>query len=223
MSFISAKLVSPPLGSDLTVVNAARVSFNKQSNYELDEASQTLTLSEKDKKLIKYLAKHQHWTPFAHCMITMHVTAPVFVRTQCFKHKVGFTENEISRRYVNDPPRFWEPDEFRSNAESVKQGSSDQTNWNSNYWINIMNGVHHNISIMYKRMLDDGVCPEQARAILPQSMVTEWYWTGSLVAYARFYKQRTSPHAQKETKELALQIGGIMEKLYPVSWLALVE
>jgi thymidylate synthase, flavin-dependent len=220
MTFISAKLIDN-MGSDLTVVNAARVSFNKESNWEEQDGLSFLSI--KDEKLIKYLAKHEHWTPFAHCMITMHVTAPLFVRTQCFKHKVGFTENEISRRYVNDPPRFWEPDVFRNSAESVKQGSSDQANWNSDYWISRISGVYHNISIMYKQMLDDGVCPEQARAILPQSMVTEWYWTGSLAAYARFYKQRTSPHAQKETKELALQIGGIMEKLYPVSWSALVE
>ena len=206
------------MGSDLTVVNSARVSFNKKSNW-----GEEGLLLEKDEKLIKYLAKHEHWTPFAHCMITMHVTAPVFVRTQCFKHKVGFTENEISRRYVNDPPRFWEPDAFRNNAESVKQGSSDQANWNSGFWQRIMSSVHHNTSIMYKQMLDDGICPEQARAILPQSMITEWYWTGSLAAYARFYKQRTSPHAQRETKELALQIGGIIKELYPVSWSALVE
>jgi thymidylate synthase (FAD) len=217
MTFISAKLIDN-MGSDLTVVNSARVSFNKESNW-----GEEGLLLDKDEKLIKYLAKHEHWTPFAHCMITMHVTAPVFVRTQCFKHKVGFTENEISRRYVNDPPRFWEPDEFRSNAESVKQGSSDKANWNSKYWTMRMKGLHHNIAFLYKQMLDDGVCPEQARAILPQSMITEWYWTGSLAAYARFYKQRTSPHAQRETKELALQIGGIIKELYPVSWSALVE
>lgn len=206
------------MGSDLTVVNSARVSFNKESNW-----GEEGLLLEKDEKLIKYLAKHEHWTPFAHCMITMHVTAPVFVRTQCFKHKVGFTENEISRRYVNNPPRFWEPDEFRNSAESVKQGSSDKVNCSSKYWTMRMRGLHHNIAFLYKQMLDDGICPEQARAILPQSMITEWYWTGSLAAYARFYKQRTSPHAQRETKELALQIGGIIKELYPVSWSALVE
>lgn len=209
------------MGNDLTVVNAARVSFNKKSNWEKQDGLSFLSI--KDEKLIKYLTKHEHWTPFAHCMVTMHITAPLFVRTQCFKHKVGFTENEISRRYVNDPPRFWEPDVFRNSAESVKQGSSNQANRNSDYWSSKMSGVHHNISIMYKQMLDDGVCPEQARAILPQSMVTEWYWTGSLAAYARFYKQRTSHHAQQETKELALQIGGIIKELYPVSWSALVE
>lgn len=217
MTFISAKLIDN-MGSDLTVVNSARVSFNKESNW-----GEEGLLLEKDEKLIKYLAKHEHWTPFAHCMITMHVTAPVFVRTQCFKHKVGFTENEISRRYVNNPPRFWEPDEFRNSAESVKQGSSDKVNCNSKYWTMRMRGLHHNIAFLYKQMLDDGICPEQARAILPQSMITEWYWTGSLAAYARFYKQRTSPHAQRETKELALQIGGIIKELYPVSWSALVE
>lgn len=222
MSFISAKLISH-MGDDLTVVNSARVSFAKQSFFELDQANRTLTLSEKDQKLVKYLATHDHWTPFAHCVATFHVSAPLFVRTQCFKHKVGFTENEISRRYVSDAPKFWEPDEFRNSAESVKQGSSDTANYNSRFWKDKLLGVYHNLSIMYKQMIDDGVCPEQARAILPQAMITEWYWTGSLAAYARFYKQRTSPHAQKETKELALQIGGILEKIYPVSWSALVE
>lgn len=200
-------------GSDLTVANAARVSFAKHKT-EFDE---------QDAKLIDYLARHNHWTPFAHPQITLRMKAPVCIRTQCFKHKQGFVENEISRRYVDDKPEFYFPI-FRSRpTDGAKQGSRDEFPPNLELCEGIMLQAHRIAEASYNELIKQGVAPEQARMVLPQSMYTEWYWTGSLSAYARFYKQRTDPHAQKEIQELAKMVGVIIEPLYPVSWSALVE
>lgn len=211
------------MGSDLMVVNAARVSFAKHR----DE------FGDQDKKLLGYLASHGHWTPFAHPQICLRIKAPIFVRTQCFKHKQGFVENEVSRRYVDDEPEFFVPDAWRGRPQNSKQGSSDETidnivflgiteNWRSD--INDLVYNHYDSSLrLYSSMIKAGVAPEQARMALPQSMYTEWYWTGSLAAYARFYKQRTDEHAQKEIQDLAKMVGDILQPLFPVSWSALVE
>lgn len=213
------------MGSDLTVVNAARVSFAKESDWitnpptYLDTVETAIvSMSDKDAKLIAYLARHAHWTPFAHPQITLHMRAPIFVRTQCFKHKVGFTENEVSRRYVDMPPEFYTPKAWRKRAENKKQGSSEEivTPVCESY-----DSALETAAFVYQRMLSSGIAPEQARMVLPQSMFTEWYWTGSLAAWARFVKQRTHDGAQEETAELARQCAAIIAPLFPVSWKAL--
>lgn len=215
-------------GDDLLVVNAARVSFSKESDwdwtdgYDENGPYQTYTLSEKDKKLIKYLASYGHWTPFAHPQITLRMKAPIFVRTQCFKHKQGFVENEVSRRYVDDTPEFFFPI-LRQRNENAKQGSRDEFPVNLEACENIIRFSEGIALEVYNKLLEENVAPEQARMVLPQSMYTEWYWTGSLAAYARFYKQRIDPHAQKEIQELAKLVGDIIQPLFPVSWEALTE
>lgn len=218
------------MGSDLTVVNAARVSFAKQSEWltnpptYLDAVETAVTqLSDKDAKLIAYLARHQHWTPFAHPQITLHIKAPIFVRTQCFKHKVGFTENEVSRRYVDSAPEFYTPGIWRKRAANKKQGSSEEAAPDQRDLRESYDDLIAAAQRCYEAMLAGEVAPEQARMVLPQSMMTEWYWTGSLAAYARFVRQRTHDGAQEETADIARQCAAIIEPLFPVSWAALVE
>jgi thymidylate synthase (FAD) len=209
------------MGSDLRVVNAARVSFDKistweKNDYNLNDQSFVNVLSEKDVKLIRYLAKHKHWTPFGHCQATFRIKAPIFVARQLGKHQVGMVWNEVSRRYVDNEPRFYRPTEWRKRAKNIKQGSSDET-------------VKYSAAPLYayayqcySNMLADGICPEQARMVLPQSMYTEWYWTGSLAAWARVCKLRLDPHSQKETGDIAELISNEIEKVFPVSWKALL-
>mgnify|MGYP003332676488 CR=1 FL=1 len=220
------------MGNDLTVVNAARVSFDKQSEYrtigvqeEYDVDSRLIShypievLKEEDEKLIKYLARHNHWSPFAHTGITLRVSAPIFVARQLVKHQVGGVWNEVSRRYVDDEPVFYFPKVWRKRADNVKQGSSNEQ-------ADVGNGPKLTIDsvlALYENLLKTGVAPEQARMILPQNMVTSWYWTGSLMFFHRVFRQRTDSHAQVETQEVALQIGNICAKLFPVSWKALGE
>jgi thymidylate synthase (FAD) len=201
------------MGSDLTVVNAARVSFNSEST----------AFDERDGKLINYLAKHKHWTPFAHPQITLRIKAPIFIRTQLFKHKVGFVENEISRRYVADMPEIYVPRWRGKPTNGAKQGSEDFMPIDDSY-----NTVNRNYEITakdalqtYEELLKRGVAPEQARSVLPQGTYTQWWWTGSLSAYARVYSQRIDPHAQWEVRQYAQAIYDTIQPLYPVSWLAL--
>lgn len=201
------------MGSDLTVVNAARVSFNSEST----------VFDERDGKLINYLAKHKHWTPFAHPQITLRIKAPIFIRTQLFKHKVGFVENEISRRYVADMPEIYVPRWRGKPTNGAKQGSEDFMPIDDSY-----NTVNRNYEMTakdalqtYEELLKRGVAPEQARSVLPQGTYTQWWWTGSLSAYARVYSQRIDPHAQWEVRQYAQAIYDTIQPLYPVSWLAL--
>jgi len=209
------------MGSDLTVVNAARVSFAKTSEWETTENG-TRILSQKDQRLIKYLANHNHWTPFAHPQITLRIKAPIFVRTQLFKHKVGFTENEISRRYVTNEPEFYVPEWRSAPTDGAKQGSSD---FITDVYVNDLDRMYTRNALecveIYKELLKEGVAPEQARSILPQGTYTEWWWTGSLSAYARVFKQRIDTHAQWECQEFAKAIGSITEPLFPHSWAVL--
>lgn len=228
------------MGDDLMVVNAARVSFAKESDWERThydpvtgkEDVDLRILGDGDTKLIYYLATHNHWTPFSHAVIQLRMKAPIFVRTQCFKHKVGFTENEVSRRYVDEEPEFFYPKAWRgAPTGGAKQGSSDKSidymifNGTVESWGGYTNDFYSNLIeaalATYNSMIIAGVAPEQARMVLPQSMYTEWYWTGSLAAYARFYKQRSDSHAQKEIQDLAAMVGDIVRPLYPVSWAAL--
>lgn len=208
-------------GDDLLVVNAARVSFDKESTWEYGGIAQEV-LSQSDAKLINYLAKHSHWTPFAHPQITLRMGAPVPIRTQCFKHKQGFVENEESRRYIKSTPELYVPDKFRQAAENVKQGSGE-VHPRSALTKRMYSRVSGVALDLYEWMIEQGICPEQARFVLPQGCMVNWVWTGSLAAYARFYKQRTDPHAQKEVQMLAEQVGKIIEPLFPVSWKALTE
>ena len=201
------------MGSDLTVVNAARVSFNKRKD-ELDEG---------DEKLINYLAKHNHWTPFAHPQVQFHIKAPIFVRTQLFKHKVGMVENEISRRYVDFEPDFYTPNYWRERPDkSIKQGSGDKEIEGKErvYDIYKHSVIKHRTA--YDVSIIEGLAPEIARGILPQCMYTEWYWTGSLASLARVALQRSDNNAQEETQHYAFAIDDIMSELFPVAWRALV-
>lgn len=223
------------MGDDIRVVNAARVSFDKESDWEvdvvhgIDEFGQFQeyvdNLSLKDQKLLSYLAKHNHWTPFSHVMITMRETVPIFIARQRLKHMVGFTYNEVSRRYVSDEPTFFTPDSWRKAAENKKQGSSDEEVDNQKHIDEAYKGIMLMATGLYDEMISKGVCPEQARMVLPQSMYTSYYVTGSLAAWARAYKLRTDEHAQKEIQDLAHQwsdiIGNIPELKY--SWAALTE
>ena len=212
------------MGTDLTVVNAARVSFGKKSEYvtltkgfHSGEATEE-SLSSRDVKLIQYLANHSHYSPFGHCFASFHVKAPCFVARQLVKHKF-LRWNEISRRYVDDEPEFYTPDVWRGRADDIKQGSSGE--------VKVPYLVPHEFNksalYEYETLLEAGVCPEQARMVLPQSTMTEWYWSGSLDAFADMCKLRCATDTQAETQEVAWDIYFQMEKLFPVSWIAWME
>ena len=230
---MKAELISY-LGTDLTVVNAARVSFDKESEWEVNHSVRK-ELSSKDAALIRYLAKHDHFTPFTHCMITLRENVPIFVARQRFKHTIGFSYNEVSRRYVDDTPEFYLPDLWRFKADNVKQGSHDtgltsqevngklRDKEEANGLILSPEEIYDDCLKTYKQLLSIGVCAEQARMVLPQSMYTSYYVTGSLSAFARAYKLRIDKHAQKEIQELAESWNNIIKDLYPVSWKALTN
>ena len=212
-------------GDDLMIVNAARVSFDKESEWITQHPTDFIEqkiLNWKDEKLIKYLATHNHYTPFAHPQITLRETVPIFVARQRFKHVVGFTYNEISRRYVDEPPKLYKPEFFRKKAANKKQGSLDEP-VESGPWVGTYALAELYALKAYKEMVEAGVCPEQARMVLPQSMYTSYYVTGSLAAFARAYKLRSQPDAQLEIQELAEEWDRIIRPLYPVSWSALVD
>jgi len=218
------------MGSDLSVVNAARVSFGKKSEWETswvpiveDNGGYYGTvlhkcLKKEDTKLIHYLAKHKHMSPFGHAFMSFHVKAPIFVARQLVKHKF-LRWNEVSRRYVDDEPEFYVPDVWRGRAEDKKQGSSGEVK------IPYMVPHEFNKSALYEyeTLLESGVAPEQARMVLPQSTMTEWYWSGSLDAFADMCRLRCKDDTQYETRLVADQISVIMEDLFPVSWKALVD
>lgn len=213
------------MGDDLRVANAARVSFNKESEWtdKIRDAKWEMTksLSDKDAKLISYLAKHKHWTPFSHCQATFRIKAPIFVARQLFKHKVGLTENEVSRRYVDDEIEFYEPKVWRKRSPTAKQGSLDEPAWQQGKIDADFKIAAKHCVTAYVSMITRGVCPEQARMVLPQAMMTEWWWTGSLSAFARVYGLRTDPHAQQETRDVAHAIGIHLCNKFPVAWQAL--
>lgn len=202
------------MGNDLTVVNAARVSFSKR----------TEALRERDVSLLGYLARNGHWTPTAHPHASVHVEAPVFVARQCFKHKVGFVENEVSRRYVDEEPQCFLPDVWRARALDKKQGSAGPLPPEVQEAARqIAESAYEMALCAYEDLLGAGACPEQARMVLPQGMMTQWIWTGSLAAFARFYRLRTAPDAQAETAEVARQVGALLEPLFPNAWAKLTR
>jgi thymidylate synthase (FAD) len=220
------------MGSDLSVVNAARVSFGKKSSavewgwIDIEDRSGELVaiLNEQDTKLIHYLAKHKHFSPFGHAFASFHIKAPIFVARQLVKHKF-LRWNEISRRYVDDEPEFYVPEVWRGRSKDKKQGSDGVSDWppegtGSAY---LLEHRYPAISATYHRMIESGVAPEQARMVLPQSTMTEWYWSGSLDAFADMCRLRCKDDTQYETRLVADQISVIMKDLFPVSWDALMK
>ena len=213
------------MGDDIRVANAARVSFHKKSM----PVPTGDGVSKKDKGLINYLAKHGHWTPFGHVYATLYVKAPIFVARQLVKHQVGLVWNEVSRRYVTEEPEFYFPDTWRGKPENAKQGSSDEVieslvidEFGHELEIDAM--LKQNAQIVdraYRALINNGVAPEQARMILPQNMYTEWYWSGSLIAFARICGLRCRPDTQKESQEIGWMINDAVKNIASNSWEAL--
>jgi len=195
------------MGTDLSVVNAARVSYSKESK--------TFTL--KDEKLIKYLAEHEHWSPFAHASMQFRIKAPIFVARQLVKHQVGLVWNEVSRRYVDFPPEIYKPTAWRGRPVNSKQGSDGEVELGPTLDHNLETTMQSCL-ILYNAMIEKGVAPEQARMVLPQSMMTEWYWSGTLYAFARVCNLRCKPDTQKETQDVANEIDKLTEGAFPRSW-----
>jgi thymidylate synthase (FAD) len=190
------------MGSDLSVVNAARVSFSKIKD----------KFDDKDERLIKYLAEHNHWSPFAHASLQFRIEAPVFVARQLVKHQVGLVWNEVSRRYVDMEPKFYIPFMWRKKAENKKQGSSDEE-----VSYDIVEYIKQSKQL-YNDMLEKGIAPEMARMVLPQNMMTEWIWSGTLYGFARVCNLRNKPDAQSETRMISHQIHKHCEQHFPTSW-----
>jgi len=208
------------MGNDLTVANAARVSFGKTSEME-DDPWGPPKLKDKDAKLIRYLAKHRHISPFGHCFASFHVKAPIFVARQLVKHKF-LRWNEISRRYVDDEPEFYTPDVWRGRSADKKQGSEGVIGMSYDEW-QTYKITYTDAQGIYFYLMAKGVAPEQARMVLPQSTMTEWYWSGSLDAFADMCNLRCKTDTQAETQEVAWGISEKMKELFPVSWEALTN
>ena len=202
------------MGGDLTVVNSARVSFNKHH----DEVQAN------DEGLIRYLARHGHWTPFAHPQLQFRISAPGFVARLIVKHQIGLVWNEVSRRYVDYTPTFYIPtkDQWRGKPENAKQGSTGSADIDDSFQLDIEN-FHKIAESLYNRLITANVAPEQARLVLPTSMETEWYWSGSLYAFSRVCRLRLSPDAQEETQQVAILIDEICNERFPISWKYLVH
>ena len=198
-------------GNDLTIVNAARVSFNKEST----------EMTNRDEKLIKYLAEHNHNSPFFHPQLRFRIKMPIFVAREWFRHTIGFARNEVSRRYVDTPPELWFPTEFRERDPNLKQGSKETSVENPEVKEVYDQSMRDSLKA-YDTLLAQNVAPEIARAVLPLSLYTEFIETGSLAAYARLCKLRLDPHAQKEIQEYARQISELIEKEFPIAWKSLL-
>lgn len=237
-------------GDDLLVVDAARASFGKASEWEYRAATKEeeaeawavgvvdlplmKQLSQKDERLINYLAREKHVLPFRHPSITLRCKAPLFLARQLGKHQVGMSWSEESRRYIDSEPEFFWPDKWRKRAEDKKQGSTDEASeymhdlkCGNEIWENLYEYVRDEVLgsavNMYNGMIKNGVAPEQARMVLPQNMYINWVWTGTLLSWAHMYKLRTGHGAQKEAVEFAEMVREVIAPLYPVSWAALME
>jgi len=208
------------MGDDLTVANCARVSFGKCRD-EFDGSNQKGS----DDRLIRYLAHHNHISPFFHPQIMLRVTAPIFVANQLKRHQVGFAINEVSRRYVDDDPAIWYPVLWRNRPDvNIKQGSAEEIT-DAELAFGLDECYQHSINVSldaYEEIIEKGVAPEMARSVLPQSMETQWIWTGSLYAYARLCRERLAEGAQQETRDIAQAMTNIIAPLFPVSWKALM-
>ena len=200
-------------GSDLTVVNAARVSLGKH----VDE------FTDKDAKLCKYLADHDHISPFFHPQARFRLKMPIWMAREWFRHTIGFSRNEVSRRYVDEPPTFHLPDAIRTRAANKKQGSNDDVHPQNEALLFLMKTSYEEANRVYKGLLDEGVCPEQARMVLPQGMMTEFIETGSLAAYARLCKLRLGPDAQKEIQDVAQSVSDALSTVFPHTWSVLMK
>ena len=203
------------MGDDLMVVNAARVSFHKESKQ----------MTTGDTKLIQYLAKHEHISPFFHPQIQFRIKMPIFVAREWYRHQIGFSRNEVSRRYVDSEPECWVPasQDIRERDPKLKQGSKETPIQDAEEVYELMKQNSETTTNLYKNLLAKGVAPEVARSILPQGMYTEFIETGSLAAYARLYQLRTSPDAQREIQAYARAIGTLLSEKFPVSWAALTS
>jgi len=252
---ISVELIDH-MGSDLSVVNAARVSFHKESEmvpiyeerteFDISHGDRPYdelvghTLNDGDKRLIAYLAKHDHWSPFAHAFMSFRIKAPIFLARQLGKHQVGLAWNEVSRRYVSDEPEFYMPDGWRGRpTDGIKQGSTTEFVPYAGAYVDVLNAavdyphtvntrINHSklcqIALeLYNDMLRQGIAPEMARMVLPQSMMTEWIWSGSVMAFARICKLRLDPHAQRENLMVAEPIAAAASTHFPESWKALLS
>ena len=200
------------MGTDLTVVNAARVSYAKTKEQ----------FEDKDEKLIAFLAKHGHWSPFGHTSLQFKIKAPVFVARQLVKHQVGLIWNEVSRRYVDYPPQLYNPDAWRGRPVSSKQGSAGEVKLDRTLQ-HVYETAMEQCKILYNALIGKNIAPEQARMVLPQSMMTEWYWSGSLYAFARVCNLRCKPDVQKETRDICEQISNGCGKQFPISWKYLID
>ncbi len=195
------------MGNDLSVVNAARVSYSKTKK----------SFEQSDEKLIKYLAEHNHWSPFAHASLQFRIKAPIFVARQLVKHQVGLVWNEVSRRYVDFPPELYKPETWRGRPKNSKQGSDGEIKLDQTIEYS-MESAMQSCLITYNTLLQKGVAPEQARMVLPQSMMTEWYWSGTLYAFSRVCNLRCKPDTQKETRDVADEMSKICDEKFPYSW-----
>ena len=200
------------MGNDLSVVNAARVSYSKTKK----------SFEQSDEKLIKYLAEHNHWSPFAHASLQFRIKAPIFVARQLVKHQVGLVWNEVSRRYVDFPPELYKPETWRGRPKNSKQGSDGEIKLDQTIEYS-MESAMQSCLITYNTLLEKGVAPEQARMVLPQSMMTEWYWSGTLYAFSRVCNLRCKPDTQKETRDVADEMSKICDEKFPYSWKYLTE
>lgn len=221
------------MGDDLAIANAARVSFNKEStwdtvtHYSFDPDANggmgghdeipVEQLSLRDSRLIAYLAKHNHWTPFAQCYLKFRIKAPIPVARQLLKHTVGLAVNEVSRRYVSYTPEVYVPDVWRRKATDKKQGSSKESVQHADNVRDLYTEAVSVAKMAYEDLLSMGVCEEQARLVLPQGALTEWVWSGSLAAFLRVIELRTSDDAQKETRDVAELIAEYVHQLFPVA------
>lgn len=195
------------MGNDLSVVNAARVSYSKTKK----------SFEQSDEKLIKYLAEHNHWSPFAHASLQFRIKAPIFVARQLVKHQVGLVWNEVSRRYVDFPPELYKPETWRGRPKNSKQGSDGEIKLDQTIEYS-MESAMESCLITYNTLLAKGVAPEQARMVLPQSMMTEWYWSGTLYAFSRVCNLRCKPDTQKETRDVADEMYKLCDSKFPYSW-----
>ena len=200
------------MGNDLSVVNAARVSYAK-----VKEA-----MDDSDEKLIKYLADHNHWSPFAHTFLSFRIEAPIFVARQLVKHQIGLVWNEESRRYIDSVPTLHKIKQWREKPKNSKQGSGDQIIIDDELF-NQIQMHNHNSLLLYNKLIEANVAPEQARAVLPLNTYTNWIWSGTLFAFARVCKLRLDDHAQKETRDIAHAIDVCCKDSYPISWKYLME
>ncbi|AUG85365.1 thymidylate synthase [Vibrio phage Thalassa] len=207
-------------GSDNAIANSARVSFADFGVW--NEIPENYSV-ERRNKLIKYLANHKHLTPFRHTSLSIRCKAPIFIARQLGKHQAGLSWNEVSRRYVKSNVKFFIPEKWRAAPEgSIKQGSAGTHPDNDNIKLGYDHFIEH-CEEFYNKLLSDGVAPEMARMVLPQSMMTEWVWTGNLLAMAHIYKERIAPGAQEEVREFAKKLDSVIRPLFPISWSALVD